>query len=70
MLTTALLQVDFGLTIELPEDNLCPMVANRLDYVHLIEDLLADVGIDYEHDPVRGLDMYRFAGCSLTPLSL
>lgn len=57
-LSLALLQVDFGLSVELPKDRLCPMVANRLDYIHLVEDLLASSGIDYEHEPVKGLDMY------------
>lgn len=58
-LTMALLKVDFGLVVELPKGHLCPTVANRLDYIHLIEDLLAESGINYEREPVRGLDMYE-----------
>ena len=57
-LTMAMLRVDFDLHITLPEDRLCPTVANRLDYIHLIEDLLSHSGIDYEREQIKGLDMY------------
>ena len=55
-LTYTLLKEDFGLKIEFPLDSLCPAVTVRLNYLHWIEDLLAQrdsVG----SDEIRGIDM-------------
>jgi 23S rRNA (adenine1618-N6)-methyltransferase len=57
-----LLKADFGLTILLPDDRLCPPVPVRWNYVHWIQELLDTTSEDYgEHfDPEReviGLDI-------------
>ena len=74
LLTTVLLKKDFDLNIDLPEHNLCPTLANRLDYLHLIEDLLESSGINYRDDSITGLDIgtgasciYPLLGCRLHP---
>lgn len=61
-LTKALLRRDFNLTIDLPEDRLCPPVPNRFNYILWIQDLLDSTSADFRerHDPTReviGLDM-------------
>jgi 23S rRNA (adenine1618-N6)-methyltransferase len=61
-LTKALLKRDLDLSIELPEDRLCPPVPNRFNYVLWIQDLLDSTSDDFRerYDPTRkviGLDM-------------
>lgn len=70
-LTKALLRRDFNLSIELPEDRLCPPVPNRFNYILWIQDLLDSTsdGFQEKYDPTReviGLDM---SVGFITPLS-
>ncbi|KAF8544822.1 hypothetical protein BDD12DRAFT_369620 [Trichophaea hybrida] len=70
---------DFGLDVELPEDRLCPMIPNRLDYVLWIQDLVDSSNSDLTSElntstPVTGLDVgtgascvYPLLACSLRP---
>jgi hypothetical protein len=61
-LTKCLLHRDFNLTIDLPDDRLCPPVPNRFNYILFIQRLLDDTspefheGYDRERQ-VLGLDM-------------
>lgn len=59
LLNKCLLKKDFDLDVNIPVGNLCPTVANRLDYLHLIEDLLLISRIDVDMGPVCGYDMYH-----------
>ncbi|GCB17310.1 putative methyltransferase-like protein C27D7.08c [Aspergillus awamori] len=61
-LTKSLLQRDFELKVEIPENRLCPPVPNRLNYILWLQDLLDTTGDEYRdnYDPDReviGLDM-------------
>lgn len=57
-LNRALLVADYGLQRwDLPADNLCPAVPGRLDYVHVVADLLADLPPAFRAAPTRGLDI-------------
>lgn len=60
VLNRALLKVDFNLRVYIPPTNLCPTIANRLDYLHLVEDLLDAASIDYRIQPVTIYDMYGY----------
>ncbi|RPA94509.1 hypothetical protein L873DRAFT_1830307 [Choiromyces venosus 120613-1] len=67
-LTKCLLYRDFGLSLELPRDRLCPTVPNRLNYVLWVQDLLDSTGglENDEVDTVRevvGLDVGTGASC-------
>ncbi|PWY90662.1 DUF890 domain protein [Aspergillus heteromorphus CBS 117.55] len=76
-LTKSLLQRDFQLEVEIPENRLCP--PNRLNYILWLQDLLDTTGDHYrdDYDPDRevlGLDVgtgccsiYPLLGCSLRP---
>ncbi|KAH8705944.1 DUF890 domain protein [Talaromyces proteolyticus] len=78
-LTRTLLERDFKLNVDLPDDRLCPPVPNRLNYILWLQDLLdttSEVGND-EYDPgkeILGLDIgtgccgiYPLLGCSMRP---
>lgn len=67
-----MLKRDFGLNVKLPKGHLCPAIPNRLDYIHLIEDLLLDQGIDFFTERILGLDIgagasavYPLLACSM-----
>ncbi|KAI5292410.1 hypothetical protein KEM52_006377 [Ascosphaera acerosa] len=67
-LTISLLKHDYGLTLELPDDRLCPPVPNRLRYIQWLQRLLDETGPDLHDgfDParkVRGLDVGTGASC-------
>ncbi|CAG8182343.1 unnamed protein product [Penicillium nalgiovense] len=78
-LTTTLLQQDFHLKVEIPEDRLCPPVPNRLNYILWLQDLLDSTtgGLHegYDRDwEVVGLDIgtgcigiYPLLGCATRP---
>ncbi|KAL2014481.1 hypothetical protein VTN00DRAFT_2006 [Thermoascus crustaceus] len=78
-LTISLLQRDFGLKVDLPEDRLCPPVPNRLNYILWLQDLIDTTGTKYsdQYDPGRevvGLDIgtgccsiYPLLGCASQP---
>lgn len=44
VLTTCLLQEDYGLKIDLPPDRLVPTIPLRLNYIHWMEDITNDWG--------------------------
>jgi len=78
-LTKSLLKRDFGLSVTLPSDRLCPPVPNRLNYLFWIQDLLDTTSDSYsdKYDPKRaviGYDIgtgasciYPLLGCVLRP---
>ncbi|KAH0525459.1 hypothetical protein TsFJ059_007824 [Trichoderma semiorbis] len=62
-LTKTLLKVDFDLSIELPDDRLCPPVANRHNYILWLKDLLDTTSYDEPGRKVVGLDIGTGASC-------
>ncbi|KAG9288519.1 hypothetical protein G9A89_015725 [Geosiphon pyriformis] len=60
-LTYCLLRDDFHLELDMPPDTLCPMIPNRLNYIHWIEDLLSCS--DTRLDEVYGIDIGTGASC-------
>ncbi|KIW63218.1 hypothetical protein PV04_10082 [Phialophora macrospora] len=78
-LTKCLLHRDFSLTIDLPDDRLCPPVPNRFNYILFIQRLLDDTSPDFHegYDPERhllGLDIgtgssaiYPLLACAQRP---
>ncbi|CAL5872146.1 uncharacterized protein PFLUO_LOCUS6404 [Penicillium psychrofluorescens] len=71
-LTTSLLQQDFKLKVEAPDDRLCPPVPNRLNYILWLQDLLDSTHgvLRDEHARERevvGLDIGTGC-CSIYPL--
>ncbi|CAK7216677.1 hypothetical protein SBRCBS47491_002909 [Sporothrix bragantina] len=61
-LTVSLLRRDFGLTVTLPHDRLCPPVPNRLSYVIWVTELVAATE-NGPPSPVVGLDIGTGASC-------
>ncbi|KAE8145564.1 DUF890 domain protein [Aspergillus avenaceus] len=78
-LTKSLLQKDFDLNVDIPDNRLCPPVPNRLNYILWIQGLLDTTGDEYrdDYDPDRnvvGLDIgtgccsiYPLLGCAMRP---
>ncbi|KAA8895366.1 hypothetical protein FN846DRAFT_922368 [Sphaerosporella brunnea] len=78
-LAKSLLLRDFGFAVDLPEDRLCPMIPNRLDYILWLQDLIDSTSSDLNSEldtsgEVTGLDVgtgasciYPLLGCSLRP---
>ncbi|PKS05962.1 hypothetical protein jhhlp_007795 [Lomentospora prolificans] len=63
-LTKTLLKADFGLTVELPPDRLCPPVPNRHNYILWLKDLLDTTSYQKPQDQtVKGLDIGTGASC-------
>ena len=62
-LTKALLDHDFGVKIDLPENQLCPTVTSRVNYILWIEDLLNFNGKSSNKTSVRGIDIGTGASC-------
>ncbi|PJF19138.1 hypothetical protein PSACC_01052 [Paramicrosporidium saccamoebae] len=73
VLNRALLKADFNLNVDIPSVNLCPTIANRLDYLHLVEDLLDAASISYRTRPVSIYDMlhdnWTFIATEIDPAS-
>ncbi|SDS16657.1 23S rRNA m(6)A-1618 methyltransferase [Formosa sp. Hel1_31_208] len=60
-LNTALLKHHYGITYwEFPDAHLCPPIPGRVEYIHLIQDLLSDIGIS---KAVTVLDIGTGATC-------
>ncbi|KAL7747992.1 hypothetical protein RI367_006538 [Sorochytrium milnesiophthora] len=59
LLTTAILQQEFALRVDIPPQTLCPMVPNRLSYLLFLEDLIGERG-----QPVCGVDISSLADCT------
>ncbi|KAF2623255.1 hypothetical protein BU25DRAFT_180538 [Macroventuria anomochaeta] len=62
VLSKAILKVDFGLELSVPDDRLCPPIPNRWNYVSWIQGLLDSTAPSYsnKYDPEReatGLDI-------------
>ncbi|EKM54576.1 uncharacterized protein PHACADRAFT_258519 [Phanerochaete carnosa HHB-10118-sp] len=74
-LTKALLLCDFGLSLDLPPDRLCPPVPNRLNYILWIQDIMgACARREPTHGVVRCVDIgtgasaiYPLLGCKSDP---
>lgn len=61
-LNKALLKKDYGITYwELPDNNLCPPIPGRADYILYLADLLLDNKVDLKE--VKGLDIGAGASC-------
>jgi len=62
-LTKTLLQVDFDLKMELPDDRLCPPVPNRHNYILWLKDLLDTSSYQEPGRRLSGLDIGTGASC-------
>jgi 23S rRNA (adenine1618-N6)-methyltransferase len=75
VLSKAILQTDFDLQIEVPDDRLCPPIPNRWNYVAWIHALIDSTNPDFScrYDPARkvaGLDIGTGASAIYTLLLL
>lgn len=69
-LTKAVLDQDFSIIWDIPEDFLIPTVPQRLNYVHWIEDIITETeGMIPKGDDVIGIDIGVGASC-IYPLLL
>jgi 23S rRNA (adenine1618-N6)-methyltransferase len=60
-LNTALLKADYNIDFwEFPDTNLCPPIPGRVDYIHYLNDLLVDSGLQ---NPTTILDIGTGATC-------
>ena len=58
LLNKALLMADFGLLFwDIPNGNLVPGVPGRLDYIHVLNDLIQDLPKDKKFKRITGLDI-------------
>jgi 23S rRNA (adenine1618-N6)-methyltransferase len=62
-LTKTLLEVDFGLEIELPDDRLCPPVPNRHNYILWLKGLLDTSSYEPPGRKLCGIDVGTGASC-------
>ncbi|KAK4130244.1 hypothetical protein BT67DRAFT_452575 [Trichocladium antarcticum] len=62
-LTKTLLELDFGLQLELPEDRLCPPVPNRHNYILWLKDLMDSTSYEPPGRQLCGLDVGTGASC-------
>lgn len=74
-LSKAILKVDFGLELDVPDDRLCPPIPNRWNYVYWIQRLIDSTSPGYSnrYDPTRkvvGLDIGVGASAIYTMLCL
>lgn len=60
MLNKAILKEFYGITWTIPENNLCPGIPGRADYIHYIADLL---NFPNTKNPIRVLDIGTGANC-------
>jgi 23S rRNA (adenine1618-N6)-methyltransferase len=74
-LSKAILRVDFGLELDVPDDRLCPPIPNRWNYVAWMQGLIDSTSADYanKYDPDRqvvGLDIGTGASAIYSMLCL
>ncbi|KAK4233901.1 hypothetical protein C8A03DRAFT_38354 [Achaetomium macrosporum] len=62
-LTKTLMELDFGLKLELPDDRLCPPVPNRHNYILWLKDLMDTTSYEPPGRKLCGLDVGTGASC-------
>ncbi|TQV90647.1 S-adenosyl-L-methionine dependent methyltransferase, predicted [Cordyceps javanica] len=75
-LSKTLLRHDFGLSLDLPNDRLCPPIPNRHNYILWLKDLLDSTTYDGPGSKLVGIDIgtgasciYPMLGCTQRPWS-